>query len=144
MTTEHELRHIIHRHGLKVTKARVEVLAVLSRSDTALSHTHISERLQDRSIDKVTLYRTLDAFTRSGLTHKVASEDRSWLYALHLDENHQPASADDHAHFVCDTCEKIFCLPAERVAVLPKIMKQPGFQIRSHEYRLHGVCPDCT
>jgi Fur family ferric uptake transcriptional regulator len=122
----------------------VKVLDLLSRSHTALSHTNISERLNDSSIDKVTLYRTLDAFTRSGLTHKVASEDRSWLYALHLDENRQPASADDHAHFICDSCEKIFCLPAERVTVLPKIMKQPGFQIRSHEYRLHGFCPDCT
>ncbi|MDI6400879.1 transcriptional repressor [Balneolaceae bacterium ANBcel3] len=142
MKNESYLRELLQEHGLKVTLARMKVLDVLVSSPVALSHSDITHRLEGQEIDKVTLYRTLGAFTEKKLTHKVASKDRNWLYALHIHEN-EPAVDHDHAHFVCDSCEKIYCLPVNTEEQTPVIPTPVNFIVTSREYRLHGMCPDC-
>ncbi len=132
----------MHQYGLKVTNARIKVLRILMQSQVALSHGDILTRIHGNELDKVTLYRTLSSFVNAGLAHKVATEDRTWLHALHLPEERNEG-VEDHAHFVCDTCERIYCLPlvTEDMTAIP--IKESGFQIKSQEYRLRGTCPSC-
>ncbi len=144
MRTDDQLKRILHQYGLKVTVNRINVLRVLMDSPSALSHTDIISRIDDRKLDKVTLYRTLDAFTGCGLAHKVANEERNWLYALHMHGNNPVPSGDDHAHFICDHCDRIYCLPMGYEETQPLVKRYNGFVIRSHEYRLHGTCPKCN
>lgn len=141
--SDHHLKELLRNFGLKVTDARIKVLSVLTNSDEALSHSDIQERLDDTQIDKVTLYRTLNAFEEKGLAHKVATEDRNWRYAVHLEHTANGEPDEQHAHFVCHECERIYCFPVEGEGKLVSIQNKQGFVIEEQEIRLHGRCPDC-
>ncbi len=143
MQNENLYKELLRRFRLKVTLTRLHVLDVLANTPVALSHADITEQLAEYDIDKVTLYRTLNAFTKCGLAHKVATEDRNWLYALHMPDDAPSEVTSDHAHFVCDECERIYCLPMETGNNTRDIKEEQGFVIRSQEYRLHGTCPEC-
>lgn len=136
------LEEFLRKNGLKATKNRMEILSVLMESDAALSHTDITEKLGETYIDKVTLYRTLNAFSDKNIIHKVASEDRNWKYALHLENLDKPETDKDHAHFVCNSCDKIFCFPMEPNLKLDAT-RSAGFLVNTRELRLHGLCPTC-
>lgn len=139
-----ELGRILKQFNLKVTPVRVKVLSILVGSDIALSHSDITDALGDDTIDKVTLYRTLGAFHEKGLIHKVANEDRNWQYAIMLEQNRVPVSEHEHAHFVCDTCERIFCFPITPSYTSNYSTVKQGFLIKGQEVRLHGLCPSCN
>ncbi len=141
--SESEVRDILKNYGLKVTPIRTQVLQVLINSEVALSHSDISSALSDESIDKVTLYRTLNIFNEKGIIHKVATEDRNWLYAILLEPNKIPHNEHDHAHFVCDTCDKIFCFPITPDPIQNMKIVKEGFLVKEKEIRLHGLCPTC-
>ncbi|MFO8028798.1 MAG: transcriptional repressor [Cyclonatronaceae bacterium] len=143
MSEESKVRHIIQQSGLKVTDARISVLGVLMHSTVAMSHGDIKKRIGTANPDKVTLYRTLNTFVKSGLAHRVATEDRRWLYAHHQQDSNPVKSDHNHAHFICDDCERIYCLPIHSEKPITTDSVDGGFVIRSHEYRLHGLCPLC-
>lgn len=138
-----ELRDILKQYTLKVTPVRLQVLEVLVNSKVALSHADVTEKIADDSIDKVTLYRTLNIFHEKGLIHKVANEDRNWLYALHLHEEITSDVDHNHAHFICDTCDKIFCFDMDTSITASVNASMDGFLIKEKEIRLHGLCPTC-
>lgn len=140
---EEKVRHLLSQKDLKVTKVRLLVLNILLQNRAAMSHAEISKIIGEENIDKVTLYRTLNAFVEKGLAHKVATEDRNWLYAVY-EENHETHTSEDHAHFVCDECEKIYCFPVDQTSFEITTQKKQGFKIRSREVRLHGLCPICN
>ncbi|MEX2632959.1 MAG: Fur family transcriptional regulator [Balneolales bacterium] len=136
------LEQFLRKYGLKATRNRIEILSILRDSDTALSHNDITERLGDTYIDKVTLYRTLNAFTEKNIIHKVASEDRNWKYALYIDDHKKPEVSHEHAHFVCNQCDQIYCFPMEPITK-PDLTTSTGFVVDTREVRLHGLCPTC-
>ena len=141
---ENELIRILKEHNLKVTKIRLEVLDLLIKSGIAMSHSQISEKLDSEAVDKVTLYRTLNTFTEAGIAHKVATEDRNWLYAIFDEDAHEESDhSHEHAHFICDECDKIYCFPIEENVTEIQQQHKMGFQIKSKEVRLHGLCPIC-
>ncbi|MEX0771888.1 MAG: Fur family transcriptional regulator [Balneolales bacterium] len=132
----------LRNKGLKATKNRIEILSILMESESALSHADITEKLNETYIDKVTLYRTLNSFSEKNIIHKVASEDRNWKYAFHLEDLDQPETDKDHAHFVCNSCDRIFCFPMEPNLKLHST-QSAGFLVNTKELRLHGLCPTC-
>ncbi|MCC5925230.1 MAG: transcriptional repressor [Bacteroidetes bacterium] len=134
---------ILKKYKLKVTPVRIAVLRVLIDSDTAMSHADIAQLLSDQHFDKVTLYRTLSHFTEKGIVHKVATEDRSWLYAVLAENNADIATDKTHAHFICDDCDKIFCFPIDEGSGQSVKSMKKGFLVKELEIRLHGVCPSC-
>lgn len=145
MDTEQHFRRILHEHDMKSTKIRTLVLGLLLRSDVAMSHSQVSEQLSktEHDIDKVTLYRTLNTFVEKGLAHKVATEDRNWLYAIYDDDAEHAEDGHEHAHFICVSCEKIYCFPIEQEAMSLSQKQLQGFEIKQTEIRLHGRCPVC-
>jgi Fur family ferric uptake transcriptional regulator len=138
-----EISDILKKFDLKVTPVRITVLNVLVNSDVALSHADITDKIGDETIDKVTLYRTLNTFNEKGIIHKVATEDRNWLYAIMLESNKIPVSEHDHAHFICNACEKIFCFPVSEHTQSGIASIREGFKVIEQEIRLHGICPTC-
>jgi Fur family ferric uptake transcriptional regulator len=127
--------------GLRRTPIRLAVLAILSRDRQPQSAAGIIELLP-AGIDKVTLYRTLNTFTRKKLVHRVRGDDQVWLYGIGTADR---AARHGHAHFVCDECGTVECLtdrpraePAARRAKL-----RPGYRVEYSEVLVHGTCPDC-
>lgn len=145
METTDKLRQILHQHNLKSTKVRKVVLDLLLDSNVAMSHNHISDVLktQNQEIDKVTLYRTLNTFVEKGLAHKVATEDRNWLYAIYDDDAEHANHEHEHAHFICLNCDKIYCFPVDENTLYMHNKELQGFEVQQTEIRLHGRCPVC-
>lgn len=98
---------------LRVTDARIKVLAALLGAPYAFSHQDVQDTLAD--MDRVTLYRTLDCLTDAGLAHKIAGDDRVFHYNTAVAEPHQhgeaaPVQQHQHGHFKCTRCARVFCI----------------------------------
>jgi Fur family ferric uptake transcriptional regulator len=129
---------LIQASGQRATPVRSAVLSILMETDAALSHAEILDRLQALGeFDRVTVYRVLDWLVERGLLHKVAGAGRAWRFRLTRNE-----TMHRHAHFQCNQCGRIFCLPDVQ-PVLPK--KVPAsFSVESIELNLKGICDDCS
>lgn len=122
--------------GARVTRARIDVFAVLLAAHEALSHHDVERRLARRhDIDRVTLYRVLEWLTAQGLAHKVAGEDRVWRFSAAGQRE-----SGTHAHFQCSDCGRVICLDEARV---PAIALPTGFRRREVEVTVRGTCDAC-
>lgn len=128
---------MIRATGARITRQRVEILAVLLASDRALSHHEVEKRLNRAfGIDRVTVYRVLDWLAANGLAHKIAGEDRVWRY------NAAENAHRSHAHFQCERCSTVICLDEPRRGFRVRVPR--GFV--SHEVALtvKGYCAGCV
>lgn len=128
--------------GLRVTGTRLRVLQTLGGAQSALSHQEISDSVG--SIDRVTLYRILHILEKKQIIHRVATVDRQTRFALCLSGKKADSISNDHAHFECNLCHRIFCLPKTKISINTTMSDKKGFQITNREIRLHGICPDCA
>ncbi|MCL2656654.1 MAG: transcriptional repressor [Betaproteobacteria bacterium] len=135
----HDISRLLRARGARVTPARLRVLALLRASERGLSHHDIEQALTDGApVDRVTLYRVLDWLVEQGLAHKVADEQRVFRFSA--------AARDDvphgaHAHFVCDDCNKVFCLD-DLPPATPRL--PTGFASTQIEFAIHGHCAHCN
>lgn len=145
---------------VRVTSARVQVLAELLSAPSAVSHQDIQDQLS--TLDRVTLYRALDCLAEAGLAHKIASDDRVFRYsagAEHaLDQNAlaQDQMRHPHGHFKCTRCGRMFCVEPQtagdevqadwqqqlRATLLQTL--GAGFQSHDIELTIKGWCADCA
>jgi len=125
---------------LKRTPVRVAVLEILARDAQPLNAPQILARLP-RGTDTVTLYRTLKTLTGAKLLHRVRGEDQVWRYAMSETE----AGGHTHAHFVCDECGTVECLPESPVPSAPakRARARSGYNVAYSEVLVHGTCPEC-
>ncbi len=96
----------LKKAGLRRTPVRLGVLDLLAASRQSLDVTEILAKLPTHT-DAVTVYRTLNAFTRKKMVHRIRGENRSWRYAL---GDSQESKQHRHPHFVCEDCGKVECL----------------------------------
>lgn len=118
--TEAEVR--LRAVSVRVTPARVKVLAALLGAPRALSHQDMQESFAE--MDRVTLYRALDCLIAAGLTHKIAGDDRVFRYSAGTEHSERGGASvqqrarasqatttqHQHGHFKCTRCAKVFCL----------------------------------
>lgn len=126
--------------GLKITRGRRLVWQALLRAERPLSHADLERQLDhngDGGLDRVTLYRILDALVAAGLAGKAADRWNISRYAARTPD--RPHA--DHLHFRCTACGGTFCLkmPLPSPPPLPR-----GFLLTGAEYDLSGYCPGCA
>jgi Fur family ferric uptake transcriptional regulator len=154
--------------SVRITAARVRVLAALLCARRAFSHQDIQDTLID--MDRVTLYRALDCLTDARLAHKIAGDDRIYRYSAgaeladHGSARRAPAQ-HQHGHFKCTRCARIFCLDgsdakmtdgaaAESVRRQTALRRQlqdmlcetlgKGFQGHDIDLTIKGWCAECA
>lgn len=135
--------------GLRVTRARLDILRVLSASKSPMQAQDVLEALNDAHADRVTVYRTLNALVESGIAHKVDPGDRVWRYGLMAGHGtsdggtgHHPH--EGHAHFVCDECGTVRCLEDATIKVsLGGKSEGEKFKVTQRDVYLHGTCEEC-
>lgn len=128
---------LIQNSGQRPTIVRCAVLDALLGAGEASSHTDVLERLKNAGeYDRVTVYRVLDWLTAHGLAHKVAGAGRAWRFQATRNE-----TMHRHAHFQCNRCGKVSCLPN----IQPTIPKQipADVSVESVELNIKGICSDC-
>ena len=138
----HDAAELLRGAALRRTPVRIGVLEVLAGAGGPLGVPQIIERLPDHT-DAVTVYRTLNTFTRKKLVHRVHAEDRTWRYALSGSPLKSPAH--QHPHFVCDECGTVECLAGATIpkTFVPSLRVGARYAVRYPEVVLHGLCPKC-
>ncbi|MCX7998216.1 MAG: transcriptional repressor [Leptospiraceae bacterium] len=135
MKTATELNTILKTHNLKITKSRLEVLKVLKQSPNPLTPSEIMEKLDgSQNWDRVTIYRTLGEFAERKIVKSILNMDRVTYFEL-VD------SHPEHAHLSCLECGKMECLEENEYKFILENSK--GFEIRSIEILLKGICREC-
>ena len=130
---------LLNKHHLKKTTPRLRVLSMMSSRNTATSQPDLENMMND--IDRVTLYRILNAFEEKGIIHKVFDLDGTANYALcssNCDEGHHH---DEHLHFNCTNCKNVYCLDELH---LPAIKLPNGFEPTGFTLYATGLCPKCS
>jgi Fur family ferric uptake transcriptional regulator len=128
---------LVRRTEARVTRPRVEVLAVLLAAGRALTHQQVARQANRAlGIDRVTIYRVLEWLTVRDLAHQIAGEDRVWRFNAAADER-----AQRHAHFRCNRCGEVTCL--EKVVPMPSIALPSGYRSQEVELTVKGLCASC-
>ncbi len=134
-----DMASLLHATGLKATPARQRVLQLLRDALRPMSHAEIEEQLvrsDGTAIDRVTLYRVLDALVGCSLVMKAV--DARGLLRFAASEGQR--QHDTHIHFRCTNCGGVFCLKA---APPPPPKLPRGFRLDAAEFDLRGICSKC-
>ncbi|MBC7502601.1 MAG: transcriptional repressor [Herminiimonas sp.] len=158
----------LRQAAVRITVARVKVLAALLGAHRAFSHQDMQDIFTD--MDRVTLYRALDCLTDARLAHRIPGDDRVFRYSAgtkHTDMmNPDNPGQHQHGHFKCTRCAKVFCLdgsgnstmlagmlplPRQRSETLRQQLQTTlqqtlgkGFQSHDIELTIKGWCADCA
>lgn len=126
---------ILEEKGLKKTKVRLDLLHHFLGLDHAQSYSDLQLAL-NREIDKSTLYRNLISFEKAGIIHRINDHTGTSKYAF----GESPKTGDDHAHFVCEECETVYCM--ELINPL-QISVPNGFKTSNIQTVVKGTCDKC-
>ena len=136
---EEELENILKTNDLRKTKARLYILGIIKTSEWALSHKEIEENAP-KSIDRVTIYRTLNSFEKKGMIHKILDIDGISHFAMCKHTCSTEKHIDNHVHFHCVSCKKIYCLEEYDL----RSIKIPTNFIPLNTYvKIDGNCNTC-
>jgi Fur family ferric uptake transcriptional regulator len=130
---------LLRQHQLRVTSLRLELLRHLRASDRALTHQELEARLTVDA-DRVSIFRSLNAFEEAGLVHRVLDSRGTSCFAPCADQCGLGHHNDAHAHFRCTECGHVFCLEAVE---LPKVKLPKGFALKQGHLDLEGTCKSC-
>ena len=126
-------------NGLRASASRLAVLVALHEHQSPMTHEQVMARLPSGVHDKASVWRILSDLAESGLLHRMDLGDRVWRYELR--DACRPVT-DDHAHFLCEECGKVHCLPAvelrDRSGVLPDALRNAEYRVR-----ILGRCGEC-
>ncbi|KQN38640.1 Fur family transcriptional regulator [Pedobacter sp. Leaf41] len=132
--------NLLLKNGLKRTGARLQVLDVLTHRNSATSQPYL-ENVIGKDIDRVTLYRILKTFEEKGIIHRVLDKQGTANYAIcssSCTENHHH---DEHVHFNCNNCLRVYCLDDVKI---PSLKIEKGFKIEDMNLIVSGICKDCN
>ncbi|MCG8425907.1 MAG: ferric iron uptake transcriptional regulator [Chromatiales bacterium] len=133
---------MIREAGLKLTRPRASILAVLESSQKKhLSAEDVFQVLtqQGQQIGFGTVYRVLTQFESAGIVKRHNFEEGHAVFELHQ-ENH-------HDHLVCLRCGQVKEFFDEKIEnCQDQIAEKMGFAIIDHSHVIYGYCsdPECT
>lgn len=134
--TRRQRREQLWARGLRATGPRLAVMRILSGAQEPLSCRQVYERLGETDWERTTIYRNLVKLREAGLARIVSRVEGTDRYAL------VSADAHPHAHFVCEDCGRLACLPRELSASV-RIDGPWSVSVRAATLQLRGTCPDC-
>jgi Fur family transcriptional regulator, ferric uptake regulator len=140
MIMARDTKDILKKNRLSVTASREKILNLFLDQAGALAHGDIEKRAGEK-FDRVTIYRTLQAFVEKGIIHTIPTADNSILYALCKDDCEEGHHHDHHIHFVCRQCHNTYCLDN---VVTPDIKLPAGYSASQIEVVVEGTCRQCS
>lgn len=133
------IESLLKRNRLSVTDSRRKILQLFLEHTGAMAHGDI-EKGAGEKFDRVTVYRTLQTFVDKGIIHIIPTADNSIRYALCKDDCGEGHHHDHHIHFVCNHCNKTYCLDD---VVTPDIKLPRGYSAGHVEVVVEGICKNC-
>lgn len=133
---QHSCESELQEAQLKVTPARIAAIKLFEKHHKPLDAQHIINHLQkDLGVDRVTVFRMLNAFTERGLVRKLEFGEGKSRYELNTGEHH---------HLICRNCGSIEDIVDCDIASLEKeIMIKKHFLVEKHALEFFGLCETC-
>ena len=133
------IKDILKKNHMSITDSRMQILDLFYTNEGALAHADIEKKTGD-TIDRVTIYRTLQTFEEKGIIHSIPTADNSVKYALCKESCEEGHHHDNHVHFICEDCGKTNCLDD---VLVPEVKLPKGFEPHQSNMVVNGVCGDC-
>ena len=128
---------LLEAHNIKPTANRIVVVEALASSMLPQSLAELERRIQ--TIDKSNIFRALTLFREQHLIHAIEGGSDGTRYEL-CHSHSEDHDDDQHPHFYCEVCQQTYCLEGLEV---PAVAVPQGFEIRSVNYMIKGICPHC-
>ena len=126
-------------HGLRATKGRIAIVALLDASTVPLTLADIHEKVKKDGCDFATVFRFVSILEKKELVQRVAWIDGTTRHEIKARDGHH-----HHHYLICRACHKVEPLDecvVERFE--DQIAKERGYSGISHSLQLSGVCPAC-
>jgi len=135
------LQRQLSSRGIRMTSQRRAILSVIETASKHLDASQILRKAQilDASVDRSTVYRTLDLLKRQGMI------DELDLLHLNGDGHYYERKLDrDHIHMACLRCGKITEFVSKTFESLKKQLEQDcRFHIVVSRLEVGGYCSGC-
>lgn len=139
MTTETQFINVLKQAGYKYTKPRRIITQVLLGADGHLSAPEIVDAVAtaDASIGRMSVYRTLDLFTRLGVIRPAFQEGSIARYVMMVDGHHH--------HIICQGCGKVIHFDQCPLDELTNFLEKTyNCKISGHLLEFFGNCDACA
>ena len=130
----------LHAAGLSATAPRLAVLAALREAPPghhrSAEEVAAAARRHAARLSTKTVYESLHAFTRAGLTRRIEPAGGPALYETRVGDNHH--------HVVCRSCGRVTdvdCAVGAAPCLEPS--SDAGYALDEAEVTFWGTCPDC-
>ena len=130
------ISQILRQKGYRLTHQRQQILDALTAFPQSVEDVIAALKNRNESIDRVTVYRTLDCFVDLGVVGKTQFKDKIAKYELLTEAHH-------HHHLVCDKCGSVEDVALNEAFLLRKVREQTNFQVKSHSLEFFGLCANC-
>lgn len=128
---------LLEKADVKPTSNRVLVLRTIMGSRQPMSLIELETALE--TMDRSSVLRVLNLLLDHHVIHAV--EDGRGVSKYELCHGGDHCTVDDmHVHFYCEKCGRTICF--EEISA-PQIHIPEVYLVRSVNYMLKGVCPDC-
>jgi len=131
--------------GVRLTLKRKHVLAVLVKSDKALSAYELVDGCKvqfDENIPAMSVYRILEVLEKEHLVHKLSSVNK-YVACVHI--------SCDHTHgapqfLICGNCSKVqeVTINASIMSDLETTVHSAEFKMISPQLEIPCICNDCA
>jgi len=148
MSATNEIVEIAERecraHGVRVTKKRINVFAILMSSKKAVSAYELVDsykQMFDEPVPVITVYRVLNFLQRKNLVHKLEIANK-FVVCTHIDCNDQHPASN---FLICKRCLKVKELSISQLKFneLEQTIEQAGFHLDRPQLEMNCICDAC-
>lgn len=128
----------LHSRGYRVTSQRLIVLDAVCehQGHATITDIHASVKHMDDSIDRSTIYRSLEVLREVGLIVEADMEGVGKIYRI--------AGESNHHHLVCIVCGNILTIQQNDVEPLLQYLQDTyGFAVQIDHLVFNGYCSPC-
>jgi Fur family ferric uptake transcriptional regulator len=123
--------------GGRRTASRQAIIEAIARGGGHITAEEIVTEVQERfpSVNKSTVYRTLDALTDAGVIEHVHFAHGPAVYHV---------NSDGHRHLYCERCGNVDEVPSAKTRTFFAMLdREYGFQVDQGHFAIVGTCRSC-
>lgn len=127
---------LLAQHHFRITTPRKRLFEALTKASRPLAIAELITQLP--TVDKVSIYRTIDLFTKLGITTIVM---HGWKQRYELASPFRP----HHHHLVCRACGEATEIHSKKIeSLIAIIATEENFTASDHVFEINGLCHHCA
>ncbi len=128
-------KEILVSHHIQPSNYRIKVLECLSHYEEHPTAEQLFQSLSEvfPTVSKMSVYNTIEILLQAGLIKRIALDNNEVRYDSML---------ENHGHFKCESCGKIFNFEIEMERLAYSGLDQ--FKIEHRDVFFKGICPICN